>query len=160
MSSVYEHCSGLLLTCCPRVSGVCGQGATPSVSSINRILRNRAAERAASEYAHHATAFPFFPPFGFPPPALQLWSGWAGRQRLIGGGCSDRMESEDEADQKSPQASTPGRYNLLFNFEDLLFLSWSFLLCIRFEPVSVLPVPKYAKSHLLKMIKEKFSSFL
>ena len=75
MSSVYEHCSGLLLTCCPRVSGVCGQGATPSVSSINRILRNRAAERAASEYAHHATAFPFFPPFGFPPPALQLWSG-------------------------------------------------------------------------------------
>ena len=103
--------------------GVCSNGTAPSVSSINRILRNRAAERAASEYAHHATAFPFFPPFGFPPPALQLWSGWAGGQRLIGGGCSDRMESEDEADQKSPQASTPGRYNLLFNFEDLLFLS-------------------------------------
>ncbi|XP_012939856.1 paired box protein Pax-3-B [Aplysia californica] len=35
--------------------GVCGQSNVPSVSSINRILRNRAAERAANEYAKLAT---------------------------------------------------------------------------------------------------------
>ena len=32
--------------------GVCTNNTAPSVSSINRILRNRAAERAAAEYAH------------------------------------------------------------------------------------------------------------
>ena len=31
--------------------GVCTNNTAPSVSSINRILRNRAAERAAAEYA-------------------------------------------------------------------------------------------------------------
>lgn len=31
--------------------GVCTTSTVPSVSSINRILRNRAAERAAAEYA-------------------------------------------------------------------------------------------------------------
>ncbi|XP_046370169.1 paired box protein Pax-6-like [Haliotis rufescens] len=35
--------------------GVCTQSNLPSVSSINRILRNRAAERAAAEYAKMAT---------------------------------------------------------------------------------------------------------
>lgn len=33
--------------------GVCTQGTAPSVSSINRILRNRAAERAAAEFARN-----------------------------------------------------------------------------------------------------------
>lgn len=35
--------------------GVCSQATLPSVSSINRILRNKAAERAASEYARLAS---------------------------------------------------------------------------------------------------------
>ena len=35
-------------------SGVCTNGTAPSVSSINRILRNRAAERAAAEFARAA----------------------------------------------------------------------------------------------------------
>lgn len=33
--------------------GVCTNGTAPSVSSINRILRNRAAERAAAEFARN-----------------------------------------------------------------------------------------------------------
>ncbi|KAJ1524051.1 hypothetical protein ONE63_010591 [Megalurothrips usitatus] len=36
------------------VAGVCTNGTAPSVSSINRILRNRAAERAAAEFARAA----------------------------------------------------------------------------------------------------------
>lgn len=36
-------------------AGVCTQSNVPSVSSINRILRNRAAERAATEYAKMAS---------------------------------------------------------------------------------------------------------
>jgi hypothetical protein len=80
---------------------VCNNSTAPSVSSINRILRNRAAERAASDYAQAATAFPFFPPFGFPPPALQLWSGWAnnsgGQQRHIGSSSSNNNNNGDKA---------------------------------------------------------------
>ena len=34
-----------------QLAGVCTSSTVPSVSSINRILRNRAAERAAAEYA-------------------------------------------------------------------------------------------------------------
>merc|ERR1740128_677373 len=57
--------------------GICTNGTAPSVSSINRILRNRAAERAAAEFARAAgyglysaaaAAYPFpWPPA--PPPA-------------------------------------------------------------------------------------------
>ena len=36
------------------ISGVCTNSTAPSVSSINRILRNRAAERAAAEFARAA----------------------------------------------------------------------------------------------------------
>ena len=36
-------------------AGVCSQATLPSVSSINRILRNKAAERAAGEYARLAS---------------------------------------------------------------------------------------------------------
>ena len=36
------------------MKGVCTNGTAPSVSSINRILRNRAAERAAAEFARAA----------------------------------------------------------------------------------------------------------
>lgn len=39
------------MSCC---TGVCSNATAPSVSSINRILRNRAAERAAAEFARAA----------------------------------------------------------------------------------------------------------
>ncbi|XP_041470417.1 paired box protein Pax-6-like [Lytechinus variegatus] len=53
--------------------GVCTTSTVPSVSSINRILRNRAAERAAAEYARateqaYLRAYP------------ELWSGCHGSQ--------------------------------------------------------------------------------
>ena len=35
------------------MTGVCTNSTAPSVSSINRILRNRAAERAAAEFARN-----------------------------------------------------------------------------------------------------------
>ena len=40
---------------CPFFTGICNHSNVPSVSSINRILRNRAAERAANEYAKVAS---------------------------------------------------------------------------------------------------------
>lgn len=43
------------------ISGVCTNATAPSVSSINRILRNRAAERVASEFARTA-AYGLYPP--------------------------------------------------------------------------------------------------
>ncbi|XP_004523027.1 paired box protein Pax-6 isoform X2 [Ceratitis capitata] len=63
--------------------GVCTNATAPSVSSINRILRNRAAERAAAEFAR-ATSYVYMHPThpGFPawagppppPPPHHLWS--------------------------------------------------------------------------------------
>lgn len=46
---VYFH-----ILCEPIHAGVCTNATAPSVSSINRILRNRAAERVASEFARTA----------------------------------------------------------------------------------------------------------
>ena len=47
--------------------GVCNQNTAPSVSSINRILRNRAAERAAADFARVSnTGYPFYPGYGLP----------------------------------------------------------------------------------------------
>ncbi|RWS29932.1 paired box protein Pax-6-like isoform X3 [Leptotrombidium deliense] len=76
--------------------GVCTNGTAPSVSSINRILRNRAAERAAAEFARNyqlaaaATAASVHYPMAPPPPhsahpfaaanqahAHQLYAAWA-----------------------------------------------------------------------------------
>ena len=37
----------------PLLTGICTNSTAPSVSSINRILRNRAAERAAAEFARN-----------------------------------------------------------------------------------------------------------
>ncbi|EAA12932.5 AGAP011417-PA, partial [Anopheles gambiae str. PEST] len=57
--------------------GVCTNATAPSVSSINRILRNRAAERAAAEFAR-AAGYGLYPPppyGGFPwPTPTHLWS--------------------------------------------------------------------------------------
>lgn len=56
--------------------GVCTNATAPSVSSINRILRNRAAERAAAEFAR-AAGYGLYPPNpygGFPwPSPAHLW---------------------------------------------------------------------------------------
>ncbi|XP_055906341.1 paired box protein Pax-3-like isoform X1 [Eupeodes corollae] len=65
--------------------GVCTNATAPSVSSINRILRNRAAERAAAEFAR-AAGYGLYPPpphaypgFSWPPSAaaaaaaVHLW---------------------------------------------------------------------------------------
>ena len=44
--------------------GVCNNNTAPSVSSINRILRNRAAERAAADFARVSnTGFPYCSPY-------------------------------------------------------------------------------------------------
>ncbi|GAB6021478.1 hypothetical protein CHUAL_004082 [Chamberlinius hualienensis] len=45
--------------------GVCTNNTAPSVSSINRILRNRAAERAAAEFAR-AAGYGIYHPYAFP----------------------------------------------------------------------------------------------
>ncbi|XP_069122381.1 paired box protein Pax-6-like [Argopecten irradians] len=50
-------------------SGICTQCNLPSVSSINRILRNRAAERAAMEYARFVSRSLY--PIPYPP----MWGG-------------------------------------------------------------------------------------
>lgn len=61
--------------------GVCTNATAPSVSSINRILRNRAAERAAAEFAR-AAGYGLYPPnpyAGFPwPSTAHLWPPGAG----------------------------------------------------------------------------------
>ncbi|XP_050738860.1 paired box protein Pax-6-like isoform X3 [Eriocheir sinensis] len=44
---------------------VCTNSTAPSVSSINRILRNRAAERAAADFAR-AAGYGFYNPYAFP----------------------------------------------------------------------------------------------
>ncbi|XP_035708857.1 paired box protein Pax-6 isoform X2 [Folsomia candida] len=57
--------------------GVCTNATAPSVSSINRILRNRAAERAAAEFARAAGYAGLYHPYAFPWPAAaaaHLWS--------------------------------------------------------------------------------------
>ena len=60
--------------------GVCNNNTAPSVSSINRILRNRAAERAAADFARvsHSGGYPFYPPYGLPWAAGAYMSGAGG----------------------------------------------------------------------------------
>lgn len=61
-------------------TGVCTNGTAPSVSSINRILRNRAAERAAAEFARAAgyglyqVSHPYAS-FPWPPHPHGMWPG-------------------------------------------------------------------------------------
>ena len=55
------------------ISGVCNNTTAPSVSSINRILRNRAAERASMEFSRATSTFgSFYPatPTHWPPTSL------------------------------------------------------------------------------------------
>ncbi|XP_076332467.1 paired box protein Pax-6-like isoform X2 [Tachypleus tridentatus] len=68
---------------------ICTNNTAPSVSSINRILRNRAAERAAAEFARaagytmyhpYAAAFPWGPAAATPP----MWSSFPGAHLPLG----------------------------------------------------------------------------
>lgn len=68
---------------CPTcVPGVCSNATAPSVSSINRILRNRAAERAAAEFARaagyglYAGPHPYFNSHQHPTTSHHLPAGW------------------------------------------------------------------------------------
>ncbi|XP_050335494.1 paired box protein Pax-6-like isoform X1 [Bactrocera neohumeralis] len=93
--------------------GVCTNATAPSVSSINRILRNRAAERAAAEFAR-ATSYvymhpthPGFPtwPSTLPPPPPHLWAPGAATAGAggVGGGFPNSL----------PQGSlTPANSNI------------------------------------------------
>ncbi|XP_011189532.3 paired box protein Pax-2a isoform X2 [Zeugodacus cucurbitae] len=83
--------------------GVCTNATAPSVSSINRILRNRAAERAAAEFAR-ATSYvymhpthPGFPtwPSSLPPPPPHLWAPGAATAGAagVGGGFPHSLPS-------------------------------------------------------------------
>lgn len=57
---------------------VCTNHTAPSVSSINRILRNRAAERAAAEFARAAhSGYPVYSPYSLPwaQAAPSMWPG-------------------------------------------------------------------------------------
>lgn len=59
------------------IAGTCTNATAPSVSSINRILRNRAAERAAAEFAR-AAGYGLYPHHaypGFPWPSPHMWGG-------------------------------------------------------------------------------------
>ena len=53
MTSLRKHIQTMYVTA-TIFAGVCTNSTAPSVSSINRILRNRAAERAAAEFARAA----------------------------------------------------------------------------------------------------------
>ena len=69
------------------IIGVCTNSTAPSVSSINRILRNRAAERAAAEFARAGYPYPGYG--GMPPVAAGglPWSAYPPGllQQLAGG---------------------------------------------------------------------------
>lgn len=71
------------------LTGVCTNATAPSVSSINRILRNRAAERAAAEFAR-AAGYGLYPPHaypGFPWPApTHMWPSGHGMPNITSPG--------------------------------------------------------------------------
>ncbi|TRY73965.1 hypothetical protein TCAL_14649 [Tigriopus californicus] len=98
--------------------GVCTNATAPSVSSINRILRNRAAERAASEYARTATMlngmYPGYPgiPTSYYSPSLlgQLAAGQTGPHQttaLMTSGHQHHSElirsAKEDDENKSPR---------------------------------------------------------
>lgn len=70
-------------------TGVCTNATAPSVSSINRILRNRAAERAAAEFAR-AAGYGLYPPHGYPgfpwPAPQHMWPSGHGMPNMISPG--------------------------------------------------------------------------
>ena len=90
---------------CP--PGVCTQANVPSVSSINRILRNRAAERAASEYAKMASQVlqPIYRPWFTAPPALPFPCPFPASPFLKASNTSSRPDSSGPQDLSSHSGS-------------------------------------------------------
>jgi paired box protein 6 len=78
-------------------AGVCTNATAPSVSSINRILRNRAAERAAAEFAR-AAGYGLYPPHGYPgfpwpPPTHGMWPGGHGIPNMTSPGSASTQRT-------------------------------------------------------------------
>lgn len=72
--------------------GVCSNNTAPSVSSINRILRNRAAERAAAEFARAAgygLYNPYLPAVGYPSTQAAVWPPGLGAAAIAAASLSD-----------------------------------------------------------------------
>ncbi|XP_068908430.1 paired box protein Pax-6-like isoform X2 [Tenebrio molitor] len=100
--------------------GVCTNATAPSVSSINRILRNRAAERAAAEfaraagyglyhphpYAAAAAAFPWHSPL-WPNSPLGLQTPGAGSSMMGGSPSSSGSPHPDHGLLSSPPGTHP-----------------------------------------------------
>ncbi|EFA02811.2 eyegone isoform X1 [Tribolium castaneum] len=100
--------------------GVCTNATAPSVSSINRILRNRAAERAAAEfaraagyglyhphpYAAAAAAFPWHSPL-WPNSPLGLQPPGAGSSMMAGSPSSSGSPHPDHGLLNSPPGTHP-----------------------------------------------------
>ena len=98
--------------------GVCTNTTAPSVSSINRILRNRAAERAAEDFARTASSFsglygahhPHWPSIGAPPgappivpPSIPIISRETSLSpKTLSEECKDETEST-QSDEDRPQ---------------------------------------------------------
>ncbi|XP_044254122.1 paired box protein Pax-6-like isoform X3 [Tribolium madens] len=103
-----------------KLLGVCTNATAPSVSSINRILRNRAAERAAAEfaraagyglyhphpYAAAAAAFPWHSPL-WPNSPLGLQPPGAGASMMAGSPSSSGSPHPDHGLLNSPPGTHP-----------------------------------------------------
>ncbi|KAG7305372.1 hypothetical protein JYU34_009436 [Plutella xylostella] len=89
--------------------GVCTNATAPSVSSINRILRNRAAERAAAEFARAAGYGLYAAP---PPYAGFPWGGggvWPGGALPLPPGVPPPGAGLTHADVNQGYLTSPGR---------------------------------------------------
>lgn len=96
---------------------ICTNTTAPSVSSINRILRNRAAERAASEFARVAS-YSFYPtptypglPWHQPTTSLHPLHVWSQTQNIdMASSTSSKLilpcRHETKDDEDSPESNT------------------------------------------------------
>ncbi|XP_071453179.1 paired box protein Pax-6-like [Hetaerina americana] len=88
--------------------GVCTNATAPSVSSINRILRNRAAERAAAEFARAAAGYGLFPHHHHHPGHHHHHPGHHHHHQSALGGCRD---DDDAGSVDSSDAAPKFRRN-------------------------------------------------
>nr|UEK51518.1 Pax-6-like 1 [Parasacculina yatsui] len=90
--------------------GVCTNSTAPSVSSINRILRNRAAERAAAEFARAAgygLYSAYLPPVGYPgTQAATVWPPGLGAAAAAAASLQDSGPNPGNHEATSTASST------------------------------------------------------